>query len=378
MNQLEIENLIKRYNKGLCTEDEKALLETWYIEWNKDKILDISDQSLHDDLLINRQTVLQQIRSDDRSYSLWSRIVAAAAVIIVLFGVSLWYFSKDELSNDKLIVHDIAPGKDGATLTLANGQKISINEMLVGDIATQAGVKISKTKDGQLIYEITSNEHSELAYNTLATARGQQSQVRLPDGTLVFLNSESALRYPTSFRNSDKRIVSLEGEGFFEVSKDKKHPFIVKTRGQEVEVLGTQFNINSYADQRSIRTTLIEGSVKVTSVNNVSKILKPDQQAINSGDGIELVDVESQFFVDWKEGFFMFNNESLESITNRVARWYNIKVVYEDNGLKTKTFIGTISKYENISKVIETLEGTAMASFKLNKDVLTISKRKSD
>lgn len=307
----------------------------------------------------------------------WARVAAAASILLVASLSFYFYKSKNAADNHNTIAYanDIAPGKNGATLTLANGQKILINDALAGNIATQSGVKISKTKDGQIIYEVTGSD-SELAYNTLTTTRGQQSQVRLPDGTFVFLNSESVLTYPTSFAKSDKRIVSLEGEGFFDVSKNKSHPFIVKTSGQEVEVLGTQFNINSYNDERTIKTTLIEGSVKVTNANSVSKILKPNQQSTVSDMGIKVDNVEAQFFVDWKEGFFMFDNETLESIMNRVSRWYDVKVVYENTALQKEKASGTVSKFDNISSVLQALEQSDLAKFKLSNGVLTISAKK--
>jgi len=362
------------------TPEEEIELNYWYSQ-NLDNEIEVPSSFVYSEEE-HKSRILSSIRKHThpkKQVKLWPRIAVSAAIAVIIFGAGLYYFNNKQAAvHTEQLANDVAPGKNGATLTLANGKKILINDALTGKIANEAGVKISKTEDGQIIYEITGDDNGTLAYNTLATTRGEQTQVRLPDGSLVFLNAASSLKYPTSFAGQNKRMVTLTGEGYFEVAKDKSHPFVVESGNQQVEVLGTHFNINSYKDEKLVRTTLIEGSVKVTGANNFSKILKPNQQAVNTSSGIEVIDVEAQFFVDWKEGFFMFNNESLESITNRVARWYDVKVVYEDPTLKSKTFIGTISKYENISKVIEVLEGTGLAKFKINKGVLTISKKNGD
>lgn len=380
----EFQKLVQKYLDGTASKQEQDLLDRYYLLF--------ADEPAYTSLLTDQQraqleqrmekALFMRIKTPSKQVKLWPRFVAAAAIAIVVMTGGYLYYDKLILDRQSQIVNqnDIAPGKNGATLTLANGEQILINDALAGNIAEQSGVKISKNTEGLIVYTVSSeggDSEGRGGYNTLSTSRSQQAQVRLPDGTLVFLNSESSLSYPTSFVKSPTRSVSLEGEGFFEVSKDKGHPFIVKTGGQDVQVLGTQFNINSYSGEGLIKTTLIEGSVKVSAAGKVS-ILKPDQQAIVSDKGINVENVEARFFVDWKEGFFMFNNDNLEDIMTRISRWYDIKVVYETPDLKTKTFIGTISKYEHISKVIQTLQGTGMASFKLNNGVLTISKNTSE
>jgi transmembrane sensor len=376
MNSQQAKELLKKYNNGTASEDEKNLVESWFLNLKSNQ----SDHGLSDEVIDrNTNEVWSSLKAHlpRRSVRLWPRIVAAAAIAVVIFGAGLWYFGDKRISNDGQEIADVRPGKNGATLTLANGNKIYISDNKAGKLADESGVSISKTADGQIVYTVVNQDgQSSNAINTLQTSNGEQTQIRLPDGTVVYLNSASSLRYPASFTKLSKRTVELSGEGYFKVSKDKSHPFIVKTGKQDVEVLGTEFNINSYANEPVIRTTLLEGSVKVSGENNVAKILKPNQQAVNSAKGIEVLDVEAQFFVDWKEGFFMFNNEDLESIMNRLSRWYNVKVVYADPSLKSKTFVGTISKYENISRVIDVLEGTGLATFRINKNLITISVRK--
>jgi len=370
-------HLASKWKDGSITAKEAKEFAAWY-NADQDKEILIPEQFAKDLDSLNKSmfdAILLKIKPT-KQISLWPRI-AAAAIIMVMFGAGMWYFRNITHFNQTEQIADKNPGKNGAILTLANGKKIYISDNKTGVLANEPGVSISKTADGQIIYTINDSA-GELrgGFNTLQTSNGEQTQVRLPDGTVVHLNSASSLKYPTSFTKLEKRMVELSGEGYFNVSKDKIHPFIVKTEHQEVEVLGTQFNINSYAGETVTRTTLLEGSVKITGENKIIKVLKPNQQAINFATGMEIVDVEAQFFVDWKEGFFMFNKENLESIMKRVARWYNVKVIYEDPKLKSEIISGTISKYEKISGLVSVLERSGLATFKIDKDVVTISLKK--
>jgi hypothetical protein len=379
-NTYDFKQLIAKYHRGECSNEENAVLESWMIAQLKKS----SESPIVEDIDAadgRMRAVIQRRTGMGKTLVIrfWPRIVAAASIgAVLMLG---FYFSNDYKRssdiNSQPMVQDIAPGKNGATLTLANGQKILIEDALSGKIATESGVTISKTPDGQIVYEIVDNIPGKIAYNTLSTTRGEQTQVRLPDGTLVFLNAESSITYPTSFARSDRRQVTFKGEAYFEVAQDKQHPFIVNARKQSVEVLGTHFNIESYDDKLETKTTLVEGSVKIRDLKGRSKMLKPNQQAILSEGGITVVPVEAEYEVAWKEGFFMFNNESLESIMSKICRWYKVKVVYEDESLKKTFFIGTINRFENISNVLKILEKTKVAEFTINKTVLTI-KRKSN
>lgn len=370
-------HLASRWKDGSITSEETKEFAAWY-NADQDKEIFIPEQFAKDLNSLNKsmfEAILLKIKPTKR-VSLWPRI-AAAAIIMVIFGAGIGYFRNIAQFNGIEQIADKGPGKNGAILTLANGKKIYISDKKTGVLANEPGISISKTADGQIIYTINDRESAfSSGFNTLQTSNGEQTQVRLPDGTVVYLNSASSLKYPTSFTKKKKRMVELSGEGYFNVNKDKLHPFIVKTERQEVEVLGTQFNINSYAGEILTRTTLLEGSIKITGKNKIIKVLKPNQQAINSATKMEIVDVEAQFFVDWKEGFFMFNKENLESIMKRVARWYNVKVIYEDPKLKSEIISGTISKYETISSLVNVLERSGLATFKIDKDVVTISLKK--
>jgi transmembrane sensor len=250
-------------------------------------------------------------------------------------------------------------------LTLANGQKIFINGELAGNIASQSGVKISKTKDGQLIYELTNQKGDKTEYNTLTTTRGEQIQVRLPDGSLVFLNAASSLKYPSSFVSLKERRVDLQGEAYFEVAKDKRHPFIVKAAQQEVKVLGTHFNINSYADEPEIKTTLLEGSVNVSNLNGkISEILKPGQQATVKGGNIKVGDADIDQAMSWKNGDFVFVGEDLKVVMRQVARWYDVEIEYQGN-INSSGVVSTISRTKKLSQLLKALQKNQGIHFKV-------------
>ena len=369
--------LASKWKLKTITLEEAREFADWYNQEQDKEILipgDFagSDHELESAMLHN---ILYKIQPTRKTYLL-PRIVAIAASLLLVLGVGLWFNGKLRNSFSARMHQDLAPGKDGAILTLANGRKININDAAKGRLADESGVTISKNNDGQIIYTV--NEQSGQAngsINTLETSRGEQIQIRLPDSTIVFLNAASSLKYPSTFNGLAKRSVELSGEGYFQVHKDKAHPFIVKSRQQEVQVLGTIFNISSYADDVTVKTTLLEGSVQLTDQNNDTKILKPNQQAINRGNNIEVVQVEAHLLVDWKEGFFLFNQESLEQLMKRVSRWYNVEVRYENPALKKESISGTISKYKQLSSLLLELEKSGIAEFELDKNILTIREK---
>jgi ferric-dicitrate binding protein FerR (iron transport regulator) len=196
--------------------------------------------------------------------------------------------------------------------------------------------------------------------------------VVLPDGSKVFLNAASSLTYPISFVALRERRVELKGEAYFEVAKDKNHPFIVKTQNQEIKVLGTHFNINSYADEPLTKTTLVEGSVLVKA-SGIQQILKPGSQAINGYDGLRIVEANMDEVLAWKNGYFMFDSESIESVMRKISRWYNIDVAFKGNVSKDK-FGGTVSRFANVSQVLRKLEYTNKVHFIIEEGRITVTK----
>lgn len=376
MRAADYEKLLDQYKAGNCTEEEIAFIESWYLVYQ--------EGTLHEDLsLADREADLDEVRNalaleypKPRQVRLWPKLVAAAAILIV-FGAGLYFYLDKNNPTVPVYANDIpSKGKNTATLTLANGEKIELSEVRIGKLADQAGIQISKTKDGQLIYEVKEEANAPAnKWNTLSTAKGETYMVRLPDGTKVWLNNASALKYPATFSNLKKRSVELNGEAYFEVAKDQRHPFVVKTAEQEVEVLGTHFNINSYTDENSTRTTLLEGAVKVSLVNGIlSKVIKPGEEVLNIQQQLQVRPANLKDAVAWRLGYFRFNNETLESIMRQVSRWYDVEVVYEGNQkeLASLTFWGIVSKEKNVSEVLKMIERAEKVKFKINGRTITV------
>ena len=312
----------------------------------------------------------------------WFKYSAAAASVAVVFSSLFLFNQHHSLKKDSAIVKvkpaDVAPGKDDAVLTLADGRKILLSETANGELAEQSGVSITKTSDGKIVYHISDSKSGAAnpgsLYNTISTPRGGQYQVNLPDGTKVWLNSASSIKFPTTFAAAAKRNVSLTGEAYFEVSKDKKRPFIVATAKQSVEVLGTHFDISSYADDAATKTTLLEGSVRITA-DQKSLLLKPGQQA-NVDEQIVVSNVDPETAIAWKNGYFSFDDEELGSAMNKVARWYDLEVEFTDAALKHKLIAAYSTRFANVSELLKRLNQVGSAQFDLEGRTIRISRRR--
>jgi transmembrane sensor len=258
-------------------------------------------------------------------------------------------------------------------LTLADGRKISLNDAANGRLASQTDILISKHADGQLVYSQEAPGHSgfveksgnDVAYNSIETPRGGQYRVTLPDGSRVWLNSASSIRFPATFSNLKSRDIQLKGEAYFEVTR-MRAPFTVTTKNQVVRVLGTHFNINSYEDEQYLKTVLLEGSVSVSAAQGKggTVTLKPGQQA-NLGKGIfNVTNADIEKTMAWKNGYFSFNDQNIQSIMKELSRWYNVEVSYE-GAIPTEGFYAKISRSNNISRVLNALQSTKAIHFKL-------------
>ncbi|SDG24614.1 FecR protein [Pedobacter terrae] len=299
---------------------------------------------------------------------------AAAAVVFVAFSLTA-YLSLHK-KKEHVFTADIAPGKNKAILTLANGRKISLSDAMKGDVAKEAGFSITKTNDGQLVYKIAESENvNDDRLNTISTPNGGEWQIRLPDGSTVWLNAASSIQYALNICTARQRVVKLDGEAYFEVAKNATHPFIVETAKQAVEVLGTHFNINSYNDEKVTKTTLLEGSVRVTHKNtNESEVLKPGEQSFVTLSGMDVKEVDVDEAIAWKKGYFMFNNEKQESILRKLARWYNVEIEYADPAAKDVMYYGTVSRFEKISKVLRKFEQTGEVRFDIKDNKVIVYK----
>jgi transmembrane sensor len=312
------------------------------------------------------------------------RWIAAAAVLIIV-GISAWfYFSKQGADRTRSqYANDIPPGGNDAVLTLADGSKISLTDADEGELLKTSGVHIVKSADGQLVYSIdpaTLNDQHTITFNTITTPRGGQYQVNLPDGTKVWLNAASSLKFPTTFTKLKERKVELSGEAYFEVTKHKEQPFKVistvanSNRAQEIEVLGTHFNINAYDDEPDTKTTLLEGSVSVSARRGTtleSMMLIPGQRAVLSNHQFKMQTADTQEAVAWKNGNFVFANERIESIMRKIARWYNVDVVYQGK-ITDNDFVGTVPRFKNVSEALTILELTKTVHFKVEGRRITV------
>lgn len=298
------------------------------------------------------------------------RITVAAAILIVI-GTGLWFYTirKPDTPLQNLAQTDIAPGKNTATLTFSSGKQIQLSDAKKGVSINASRLKYNDgTTVGSFAGLATADKHiADEGPITASTPKGGTYQVILSDGTHVWLNADSKLTFPSAFTGSN-RTVSLTGEAYFEVAKNKAKPFVVNCGESKIEVLGTHFNIMAYKDEKASLVTLLEGAVKVNS-GTAKTLLKPGQQAeISRKDPSSITlnnEVETEQVVAWKNGYFMFSNEPVESIMRKISRWYNVDIVYQDN-LQDKALWGTVSRFTNVSEVLKRLELTGVVRFKLD------------
>jgi transmembrane sensor len=374
MDKIELENLLEKYNQGKCTAREKDFVEAWYLQFKDQHAeeLDVASSLKELDAVWNdiEATITVQKPQKRRGF-LWPQVAAAAAVFILLFGGLLFYFSgqNGRQTGPAVYSYDVQPGKNTATLILSNGKRINLSNLQNGELANESGITIFKTADGQIVYHIKQDEVNAGQTNTLITANGETYQVKLPDGSLVRLNSASSLTYPTSFENLSSRQVELTGEAYFEVSKETLRPFLVESEGQQVKVLGTHFNINTYADEPVTKTTLMEGSVLVSARSGPGRsfLLKPNEQLARRGKAFSILKVNASDEIAWIKGKFSFNEETLESILRKVSRWYDLEIEYKDAEARQEIFGGTMSRFDRVSKVLGKLEATGDVRFEIVK-----------
>ncbi|MRG47560.1 DUF4974 domain-containing protein [Chitinophaga sp. SYP-B3965] len=300
---------------------------------------------------------------------------AAAAAAIVLF-IGSYYWTSNRMSTNENIAeqptpHVIKPGGNKAVLTLADGSHIELDSSREGVLTTQGSAVVVNNSSSILAYGANKSSTGELIYNTLSTPRGGQYCLVLSDGTKVWLNANSSIRFPATF-NGDTRSVSIKGEVYFEVAKNKAKPFLVTAKEATITVLGTHFNIMAYEDENVMTTTLLEGAVKV-SKGDKFKILKPGIQALIPDDGAtmktEAVDVDEE--MAWKNGWFNFNSWDIQRIMRQISRWYDIDVVYEGK-MPTGHYSGIVSRENNISQVLQIMKAGGV-EFKIEDRKIIVS-----
>lgn len=355
--------LKKKFLNGTASPAEIELLEQYYELFANEEeatnhLTEPEIARLEESL---KEGIAQRIMAETRpTIPFYKRTLVRAAAVLVFASIGLYLLYNQyprhtqAIVNNKIYKNDVAPGGNKAVLTLADGSKLVLNNSKNGALATQAGIQIVK-QDGMLSYKATAENNTRVSFNSISTPKGGQYQLVLADGTKVWLNSASSLRYPTSFTGKN-RTVELTGEAYFEVAKNKNQPFNVKTTTQTVQVLGTHFNVNAYADENVVKTTLLEGSVKVYSATR-DVIISPGQQSALTKNGLFVIDkdLDTDEIVAWKNGVFQFNEADIQTIMRQVARWYNIDVEFKGT-IPANTYHGKISRNSNVSQVLKILE----------------------
>lgn len=383
MTEIEYLSLCEKYLKGICTPQEEILLKEYqdkYVLSNPQWI----PETMGDEAKIKKQlfemlqaSIQSEVEVKTNVAKFKWRYTLAAAVILVFISFAIYFANPNTPSykqnivvkRTKIVKNEILPGSNKAVLTLADGSKIILDNAKRGVLTKQGNTSITKSKDGMLVYNFRNNgANAEVpnALNTIAIPRGGKYEIVLPDGTKVWLNSSSTLTFPTLFTGSE-RAVQLSGEAYFEVAKNKDIPFKIRlNNNNEVKVLGTHFNIMAYDDDPEIKTTLLEGSVKLTN-NSSNVMLVPGQQGVTGRKNhvaFRVGNVNTEETIAWKNGKFMFVNEDLKSIMKKISRWYDVDVNYADN-LTDRNFTGTISEFRDVSEVLRLLELTGAIHFKI-------------
>jgi ferric-dicitrate binding protein FerR (iron transport regulator) len=391
--------LVTKVLNGQATAEEKAFLEKYYDYFDRHGTqpagLSSSERKALEDKILDH--IFLEIDKRDGEKPARIRILKvagiAAAVAAVVAIAAVIYFQEgrggsDSVRNGKQIVNhhiqtDIAPGGAKAVLTLANGSQVLLDSARNGSLATQGNIRVVKLGNGQMAYkpaegyQRAGEQQAATAYNTLSTPRGGSYQLTLPDGSRVWLNSASSLTFPVEFTARERRV-TLEGEAYFEVTKNSLRPFIVQTHGLEIKDLGTRFNVMAYQDEPDARTTLVEGAVEVAKgLKNV--LLKPGQQAVvgkNTSGRIVVSKADVEEAVAWKAGYFSFHRTSIYEIMRQISRWYDVDVSYQDSvGVSLN---GHISRSVNASEVFRTLELTGELTFTIQGKKVIVRETRSN
>jgi transmembrane sensor len=333
--------LAEKWKNGTISMEEQHELDTWY-NANQDKPVEIPDyiaasETSHEQRLL--RNIRAKITQEDApvKYIQLKKWITAAAIILIISSIALYFTAiKSETPQPITSLETIIPGTERATLTLSNGNKIELNNQP----EIQDGNNKIINKNSSLVY----TQNATLAFNTMTTPIGSTYTVQLSDGTKVWLNAASSITFPTIF-TGDKRTVILKGEAYFEVAKNTKQSFIVEANNNNIQVIGTHFNVNAYSNEPFMQTTLLEGAVKV---NNT--VLQPGEAWM----GGKIKKVNTEAAVAWKNGLFHFDEANLETVMRQLQRWYNIEVKFEGN-VPEETFQGELKRNLNLAQIMKLL-----------------------
>lgn len=373
----------KRYNElaekwlnGTITPEEEMEFARWY-NAGQDKEIHIPAEFAGSEEALRKRMLSAILRQKETPVvPLFRRTfvrIAAAAILLLIAGGSLYYFLRQPAKQTSVAQLREYPGKNEnapgtrAVLTLADGTQVNLDATQNGAIILQGGAEVIKA--GSVLTYNKKTDNKELLYHTMATKRGGQYQVVLADGTRVWLNAASSIKFPTTFSGNERKV-ELNGEGYFEVAKNSKQPFKVVANGVEVDVLGTHFNVMAYQEEEAVKTTLLEGKVKV-----LTEILKPGQQAVLTHDArLTVHEVQPDEVIAWKNGLFRFEGADIRAVMREIERWYNISVTYE-GAMNNKRVTGNLSRGTTVQEVMQMLEYTSGIKYTINGNRITISKQ---
>lgn len=344
--------LINKYLNRTENISERKQLFDWFEKQAADRIPEKQFSAIQEN---TRQRLLHEIGTKKQPSMMIKYIryaSTAAAVLLIGFAAYTYWPVTEHIASEKLL-SSISPGRERAIITLADGKQIDLDSLPLNQSIQIGETILTKDARGKVSYRNARTGEVSVQQNTLKTPKGATYELVLADGTLVSLNADSKLTYPSAFENGD-RIVELEGEAYFQVKKTKDHKgFIVKTGDQQTKVLGTKFNINAYSDNEGIRTSLQEGAVVVSRQNSAVQ-LKPSEQAFVEGGKLRSRTVDIEQVLSWKSGQFYFDGHNTEEVLQQIARWYDIKVTYKANKNKEQ-YTGKISRNLSLDKLIELL-----------------------
>ena len=395
MNEFDFRELLEKYISGKLETSEKILLaealdnpgyqlvldkvlresydySTAYPVWAPSGRAEFVDRLLKKVHGTEQRQTARQIRKADQRIKpgirrLIFRYRWIAAAVFIILAVSAWFFYLHSVTGSEVTnvtMASLIPGGNKAVLTLGDGSRIELDSAADGKLTQEGGAAIVKLADGKIAYQAAAGTKGKILFNTMATPRGGEYQVVLPDGTRVWLNAASSIRYPNLFVG-DRRQVEVAGEAYFEVAKDDNRPFVVKAAGIDIQVLGTAFNLMAYPDEDAVKTTLVSGAVKVQK-GNIGQLLRPNQQAslpVGSNNFV-LSEPKMREVLGWKEGHFRFEGVKITTIMRQIARWYDVEIEYR--GVPpSNEFNGSLLRNTNASHILKALERTGNVHFKI-------------
>ncbi|WP_207531794.1 FecR family protein [Desertivirga arenae] len=372
MNRKEFIELARKVESRQATDEEIRVYNNWFNSFQQQSpsIAPLGRERVEGLLLtINKEIgIAKKLRVKRRRW-----LAAASILLVCVTGLSLFHFIIHDES--RRLANDIPSGKFAATLTLANGSKIDLSKIIKGEVYDSGAIRITKNPEGQLSYEVLADrENLGKGTHTLSTALGESVRIVLADGTHVWLNAGSQLKFPANFKKFPSRIVELSGEAYFEVAKDKEHPFLVRSAEQEIKVLGTHFNVSSYPRERQV-ATLVEGSIAIGR-GGIEKLLHPGQEAVSSENGLAVRRADTTLAIAWKNSMIMFERESIVNIMKKISRWYNVEVEYKGEPV-LETYTGAIPRDRNIAEVLKMLEKSGGVEFKVDGRRITVQEGSS-